>query len=50
VTRHVEMEDPTPIVGKHHEDQQDPAGERGYHEKNTATVGSRWFLRKVRQL
>ena len=48
--RHVDMQDAAPIVGEDHEDEQDPAGERGTAKKSTATVEPRWFLRNVRQL
>ena len=50
MARHVEVEDPTPIVGKHHEHEQDMQVSVGTMKKSTATVDPRWFERKVRQL
>ena len=47
MARHVEMQAPTPIVGKDDKHEQDAAGERG-HRKEIDRDGR--FLRKVRQL
>ena len=50
VGRHVEVNDPSPIVGEDHEAIQQPEVTVGTTKKSQAAVQRRWFRRKVRHV